>query len=308
MDFKHPHNSQKKRSDWFDWWLSDEAPAPAAREEIRRFRVKQANTYKRRAPSAKQASRNAAAQPQSDGKNLVINLTMPKIRLPKFDFIKISTKNNQLNLKVTNPRALAITACTAVLAVVVLAHVFGHHAPSAASGNTEIAKASLGTPGTASLSGAQASNAQSPQAASTSAGKATAAKTAASGSKPKFTPVVPVTKPDLANSPFARSAYDDSSGIYTVMDTFKGAPVTINEQDLGSSDAKANQEAVKQNADQIKADQPITLGNGATAYVATNDQNHNQTAVLAVGKILIYVNSIATHSNSDWRDYLNLFQ
>jgi hypothetical protein len=309
MDFKQPHNSQRRRSDWFDWWLADEAPAPAAREEIRRFRVKQANTYKRRGPSAEQTANHAATQPNSDGKSLVINLSIPKIKLPKLNYIKITTKNNQINLKINDPKALAVVVCSAALALLVLGHLFSHHSPAGTTSNPEIAAASSAAPTTTSLSGAQSTTAQAPQTAgSSSSAKTSAKKLPAGGSSPDFTPAVPVTKPDLANSPPVRSAYDASRGVYTVMDTFKGAPVTINEQKLASSDPKSAQDAVKQNADQISAKDPVTLANGSTAYMITDSKTGSQTIIFAVRNVLIYVNSLASHTNSDWRDYLNLFQ
>jgi hypothetical protein len=295
---KNPYNFRKKRSDWFDWWMADESPAPVAREEIRRARVARANTYNRRTPPPRPLVKPAEVK-SADGKSLVINLTMPNI--------KVDTGKNQINLKINDPRALVITACSLIIISVVLTRVFTHHSSSIVT-SPEITTAAKTMPTVSNVSGAQTVKAQAPQAADASTAKASTAKAATTGSKPKFTPVVPVIKPELANSPFARSAYDDSRGVYTVMDTFKGAPVTINEQTLPSSDTNANQQAVKQNADQIKASQIVTLRNNFTAYVATNSQNHNQTAVFAVKNVLIYINSITTHSSDDWRDYLNLFQ
>jgi hypothetical protein len=76
--FKKPNPNQ----DWFDWWLSDEPPAPSARQELRQKRVEQANTYQRRTVSEEKLVNTPATT------NINININLP--HLPSLKKLKVS--------------------------------------------------------------------------------------------------------------------------------------------------------------------------------------------------------------------------
>jgi hypothetical protein len=91
------------------------------------------------------------------------------------------------------------------------------------------------------------------------------------------------------------------------MDSFRGAPLTINEQALPSLQPEANQAAVKENAAQVGIAQPISLP-ASTAYMVTDSKTNIQTVIFYVRNVLVYVNSLVQHSADDWKGYISLFQ
>jgi hypothetical protein len=141
-----------KRNDWFDWWLSDEQPGPKAQQQIRHFRVKQANSYrKRNVPTPKPPQVAPAAD--SDGKSLVINLSIPKIKPPKFDFIKVKNGKYQLDLKLTSLRTLAVIICGVILASVAFSHLFSRSSAPASTTGSEAAQAASNSNSLPKISG-----------------------------------------------------------------------------------------------------------------------------------------------------------
>jgi hypothetical protein len=73
--FKKPDDYK----DWFDWWLSDEPPAPAARRELRQKRVERANEYQRRTTAIPPPEEAKPPAPTS----VTININLAKLKLPK---------------------------------------------------------------------------------------------------------------------------------------------------------------------------------------------------------------------------------
>jgi hypothetical protein len=294
-----------KRNDWFDWWLSDEQPGPKAQQQIRHFRVKQANSYrKRNVPTPKPPQVAPAAD--SDGKSLVINLSIPKIKPPKFDFIKVKNGKYQLDLKLTSLRTLAVIICGVILASVAFSHLFSRSSAPASTTGSEAAQAASNSNSLPKISGetqtAAGQNLQSGFSANSS-NKATAP----GGASPTFTPAVPITESELIKPTPIRTAYDPSRKVYTIMDSFRGAPLTINEQALPSLQPEANQAAVKENAAQVGIAQPISLP-ASTAYMVTDSKTNIQTVIFYVRNVLVYVNSLVQHSADDWKGYISLFQ
>jgi hypothetical protein len=302
MDIK-PRNPKQNRKDWLDW-LSDDLPTQKVREELRSFRVKQANTYKSRVQQPIHNAAKTVNLARSDGKTLVINLSMPKFKVPKLNFIKAGTNGYQLDLQINDTRNLIIGAGVVLLLVTGVSHLFSQD-----STVTETSKpivSSSVVPGTATVSSQSTSVlGESKTAQPSTASKNSSSSSSSSKLKPSFLPAVPSNKPELANSIPVRTAYDSSRGVYTFMDTFKGAPLTVNEQSL-SGESASYQSSVKQNADKFGATQALTLA-GGTAYVGVDKDTKFQIIVFSVRNVLVVVNSIAQHNASDWTPYLNSF-
>jgi hypothetical protein len=302
MDFK-PSTPKQNRKDWLDW-LSDDLPSQKVKEELRSFRVKQANAYRSRTQKPIHSSDKVVNQPAPNGKSLVVNLSIPKVKIPKLNFVKANADGYQLDLQINDTRNLIIGACVALLLIMGVSHLFSRHSagietskPVISSGAVPTA-APVSSPSTSVLG-------ESKTAQPSTAAKSSNSASASNKPKPSFLPAVPSNKPELANSIPVRTAYDSTRGVYTFMDTFKDAPLTVNEQSI-SGESTSPQTAVKQNADKFGAAQPLNLA-GGTAYTGVDKDTKFQIIVFSVRNVLVVVNSISQHNASDWTSYLNSF-
>jgi len=71
----------KEKDDWLDW-LSDNPPSAAAREELRRKRVADANRYRPRTAPRRPTESNDAPESPNAPPNVTININLPKVKLP----------------------------------------------------------------------------------------------------------------------------------------------------------------------------------------------------------------------------------
>src|SRR5581483_11946141 len=94
--FRYNSSQNRPSKDIWDWWLSDEPPSAAAREEIRRKKLERANTYRPRSSSLQSAAAAVSSDCQ-DVKSVVINLSLPKLedwplKLGNLRHIKLSRR------------------------------------------------------------------------------------------------------------------------------------------------------------------------------------------------------------------------
>jgi hypothetical protein len=121
--------------------------------------------------------------------------------------------------------------------------------------------------------------------------------------KPKFAPVTPASKTDLAAGKAGQTAYDTQHGTFSYSDTLDGHQLTVSQQPLPTK-FKSAQDAVTSIAKDLKATQPILTKQG-TAYAVTDPKANSQTIVYSLNNLLIFINSPFTHQSSEWVSYLN---
>jgi hypothetical protein len=121
--------------------------------------------------------------------------------------------------------------------------------------------------------------------------------------KPKFAPVTPASKSDLAQGKDGQTAYDTLHNTFSYTDTLAGQQLTVSQQPLPSK-FKSAEEAVTSIAKDIKATQPILTKQG-TAYAMTDPKSNAQTIVFSLNNLLIFINSPFTHQSGEWINYLN---
>jgi hypothetical protein len=297
--FRHAKQGSQTK-DWLDWWLSDEPPSPAAKQDIRQKRVEQANTYQRRNFTPALAAGPAAAANPSV-KTIEINLRLPKLK----GLHGLGAESAKLASGIRQSRRRsAVWSAAALLAILALIAVV-FRGPSPADQTQSAAQKAASSNAITSLpASAQAPALPTPNNQASLAAKTTV-KQASSTNKPSFTPVVPKSQPQLANSTFGRTAYDPGRDVYTIMDTYLGSPLTINETAIPSN--QNAQQALNQSASQIGAAQGLSVS-GVTAFVQPNTSSGSQTAVFALHGVLVYVNSPKVHSLDQWKTYLESLQ
>jgi hypothetical protein len=222
MDFKKPSKEDKYKKDWFDWWLSDDPPAPVAQEELRRTRVEQANRYKPRLPQSGPRSTNSVepAKPAAPT-NITINLDFSKIKLPKLPGIKLPA----LPYKQLGTGAVAVAVLFGAITL-----VYHHHQQSVEAAKLEAARQAVAGPTRTTPSFTPA--------------------------VPKDKP--DLAKLDRQNKSIA---YDGNRDAYSFSDTLDSNNITVSEQPLPSNLGEP-QQAVAAVAKQINAKVPITLKDG----------------------------------------------
>lgn len=121
-------------------------------------------------------------------------------------------------------------------------------------------------------------------------------------SQPGFKPVIPRGK---VNEITSSAGYDSARSSYTFSDNLDGAGVTISEQPLPTQ--FGTPEAAAQAAAQsVKAQDSFILKDG-TAYMATNE-NGSQVIVFSRQNLLIFIQSLKSHSKNVWQGYIDTFE
>ena len=121
---------------------------------------------------------------------------------------------------------------------------------------------------------------------------------------PTFTPVVPVSKPDLGKVG-AQSAFDGNHKVYSYIDSINKQRITVSEQQpaIGTSAATAAETASKS----LNANKVITTSAG-DIYVYTNTKYSAQTVVGSVNNLLIFLQSSQIIGDNDWKTYVENLQ
>jgi hypothetical protein len=124
--------------------------------------------------------------------------------------------------------------------------------------------------------------------------------------KPTYKPVVPKSKPQLADAPADSSAYDAGRGVYSFVDVFNGTQLTVSEQPLPSKYA-SGEAATAAIAKQMGAKQQVNTAHG-TAYIVSATKGSGQTVVVSAGNLLLFIQTAFNHSVYDWNDYINTLE
>lgn len=290
MDIGRFRQARNINKDLWDWWLGDEPPPAAARQEIRAQRVRQANSYRPRIAPAPPIAAVGSEAAMGEVRSVVINLKLPKIQ-----DVRLKAILNPLRGSHGKRNSTVVLSILGLVAFIMLTNT-----PAPAAQKTQ--------PATQTVSAGSTKTTATPLLAGNSPASNSSLNTAASGSNPSvlgastspsFVPVVPVNEPQLAKSQFGRTAYDSDAGIYTIVDSFDGGPVTINEK-------VAAQATLSQVAAQINAGQPIALTGGGTAYI-TLPGSGSQSAVFSLRGVTVVINSQVVHSAQDWKNYIQTF-
>jgi hypothetical protein len=296
--FRHAKTDKNSRRDYWDWWLSDEQPSAAAREEIRRQRVKAANTYRARGLN------NQSAQPAAAADYNEINSVIINLRVPSLDELKASKTGQVVSKYLPGRRAKAAVLAVAVLICLLLFRGGPAVSPKTQSG-AGVKPAASAYPLTAKDSPLSKADSQIAGSQAQPVGGGSVLSQSAKSSRLSFKPVVPKAKPELAQSAFGQTAYDHSTGVYTFIDTYMGKPLTVNETSV-TSNYKSDADAAIQNATQNNASTPLSYSEG-TAYVQSPSSG-SQSVILAFRGVLVFINSPVSHSQSEWADYINSLQ
>ncbi|MES2970901.1 MAG: hypothetical protein V4702_01095 [Patescibacteria group bacterium] len=122
-------------------------------------------------------------------------------------------------------------------------------------------------------------------------------------SKPAFTPVVPLDKPELANPGEGSVAYDADKQVLSYSDTYIGDDFTVSQQPL-PEDLKNNPEALGEYASSLGVTRVVETHHGPILIASLPDKT-NQTAVFATDKLLIIINTPNKVGDGDWKEYIN---
>lgn len=124
----------------------------------------------------------------------------------------------------------------------------------------------------------------------------------ASTSTPTFKPLVPNDKKDLANSNGTTSKYIPDRQLYTYLDTYLGAQVTVSEQPAPENLVKNSDELAKLAAS-IGAKDKVDTAFGP-AYIATSQNGTSQRVVTVQRGLLIFIETIKKYDNDAWKLYI----
>jgi hypothetical protein len=284
---KHKKN-QKQNKDWLDWWLSDEPPPPEVESQLK------SPTY---VPLPEELLPRQELPPEPGSTNITVNVNVPKLKKEHLEKLKNRLRQRDV------ARAATFVFGMMLLGLATHSFIFKSPLPAVAknTGSHQVLAES-----TQNTDAPTESTSLTPSVDSTAAAPSQAATeptTTTDSSKASFTPVAPVSEPELGQYAFAKTSYDSSSGIYTYMDTVDGTTISVSEQQVPSN-YSSPQAAVSQTATSIGATQTFTVDSG-TAYIYTNPTNGQQTVVFSLFNILISINSELARTASQWQAYIN---
>lgn len=128
---------------------------------------------------------------------------------------------------------------------------------------------------------------------------------AAEQARSDFQPLLPLPNATNADGQTQKQdyRYDEQRKLLGYSTEYNGANMVISQQPVPDN-LKSDRDALKKVADSIGAKDQISTQKGM-AYVATNDQSKEQTAVIITDGVLLFVRSNKKLDTDEWQFYLN---
>ncbi len=262
--FKHASDYKK---DWLDWWLSDDAPPPSLESTLAN---QQLLSHLDKVEPVTEPLDDLPAE-ELGATHITVNLNLPKIKPPDLKKLK------KPKLKALPKPKRAVVLLSAYAVVMLLAGVVTHSLVFSNPASHEVAQGTT--------------NSQQVLAANNTV-----------ATKASFTPIAPASHPELGAYAKDKTYYDPKRDEYSYMDSMQGDQFTVSQQVLPEK-YSSGQDAVDKISASLAAKEPIVTASGI-AYMNTAADTGKQTIVLSMKGLIVFIQSGAKHSVSDWANYI----